>query len=219
MAEAVSESKSGHEETEAATQHDEEEEELVPKKGAPSVVWNFFGFRKSDNEQKAILCKACRATVVAGGGNTSNLFHHLKMKHAKQYYESQKMRGAPAASKTKAAPLVQKSLAESFAKGTPYDKTSRRWREITQAITTHICKDMVPIYVVEKPGFRELLSTLDPRYVMPSRKHFTEVELPRLYGECRSKIEKEPQSVFHFATTTDVAEPHHTALHEPNDPF
>ena len=98
------------------------------------------------------------------------------------------MRGAPAALKTKvaAAPRVQKSLAESFAKGIPYDKKSRWWREITEAITRHICKDMVPIYTVEKPGFRELLSTLDPRYVMPSRKHFTEVELPWRYGECRT---------------------------------
>ena len=114
MAEAESER---HDGTEAARPtHDEEEEELVPKKGATSVVWNFFGFRKSDNEQNVILCKECRATVAAGGGNTSNLFHHLKIKHAKQYYESQKMRGAPAASKTKvaAAPLVQKSLAESY---------------------------------------------------------------------------------------------------------
>ncbi|KAK0153617.1 Zinc finger BED domain-containing protein 1 [Merluccius polli] len=182
MAEAESER---HEETEAARPtHDEEEEELLPKKGATSVVWNFFGFRKADKDQKVILCKVCRGTVAAGGGNTSNLFHHLKIKHAKQYYESQKMRGAPAASKIKVAapPLVQKSLAESFAKGTPYDKKSRRWREITEAITTHICKDMVPIYTVKKPGFRELLSTLDPRYVMPSRKHFTAVELPRLYG-------------------------------------
>ena len=31
---------------------DEMEEELVSKKGATSVVWNFFGIRKSDNEQK-----------------------------------------------------------------------------------------------------------------------------------------------------------------------
>ena len=95
-------------------------------------MWNFFGFRKSNNEQKVILCKECRATV-AGGGNTSNLFHHLKLKRAKQYYESQETHGTPAASKTKvaAAPLISKAPRMT--------KKSRRWREITEAIMTHIC--------------------------------------------------------------------------------
>ena len=139
MVEAASEH---HEETEAARPiHDKEEEELVPKKGATSVVWNFFRFRKSNYKQNVILCKECRATVPAGGGNTTNLFHHLKLKHVKQCYESQKMCGAPAASITKvaAAPLVQKSLAESFAKGTPYDKKSRRWRKRPSQRTYATC--------------------------------------------------------------------------------
>ena len=63
---------------------------------------------------------------------------------------------------------------------------------------------MVPIYTVEKTGFKELVRTLDPRYVIPSRKHFSEVELPRLYGERRGAIEKELRSVLFFATTTDM---------------
>ena len=39
---------------------------------------------------------------------------------------------------------------------------------------------------------------------MPSRKHFSEVELPRLYGECRHKIEEELRSILYYATTTDM---------------
>ena len=44
-----------------------------------------------------------------------------------------------------------------FARGTVYDKTLKRWKEITHAITTHICRDMVPIYTVEKRGFKRIL--------------------------------------------------------------
>ena len=71
-------------------------------------------------------------TVIAGGGNTSNLFYHLKMKHARQYYESQKMCGASIGPKTKAkeAPQSQKSLEESFARGTLYDKVLSYVRQL-----------------------------------------------------------------------------------------
>lgn len=44
------------------------------------------------------------------------------------------------------------TLQEAFARGTPYGKESRRWKEITATVTTYICKDMAPIYTVEKRG-------------------------------------------------------------------
>ncbi|CAM4658701.1 unnamed protein product [Leuciscus chuanchicus] len=109
-----------------------------------------------------------------------------------------------AKTKTMQSPQIQTSLAESFTKGIAYEKSSKRWKEITRAITMYICKDMIPVYTVEKKGFRDLIKTLDPRYVIPSRKHFSEVELPRLYGECRGKLEQELGNVLYFATTTDL---------------
>ena len=45
-----------------ARQH--ETEELLPKPGAVSVVWKFFGFKKDDILQTTIICKCCRAKVV-----------------------------------------------------------------------------------------------------------------------------------------------------------
>lgn len=92
---------------------------LVTKRGATSVIRTWFGLRKSDTEQKTILCKLCHTTVIAGGGNTSNLFYHLKMMHARQYYESQKMCGASSGTKTKAkkAPQIQKSLTKNLKDG------------------------------------------------------------------------------------------------------
>ena len=64
------------------------EETLVPKNGGTSVVWNWFGFKSSDTEQTSTLCKVCRCVVRAKGGNTSNLFHHLKNTHAREYEEA-----------------------------------------------------------------------------------------------------------------------------------
>ncbi|XP_048852654.1 E3 SUMO-protein ligase ZBED1-like [Brienomyrus brachyistius] len=63
---------------------------------------------------------------------------------------------------------------------------------------------MTPVYTVEKSSFQDLVKVLDPRYVMPSRKHFSKVELPRLYNACRAEVEKDVRSVVHYALTTDL---------------
>ena len=41
---------------------------------------------------------------------------------------------------------------------------------------------MQPYYTVERPGFKKMVSKLNPRYKLPSRKHFSQQEIPRLYN-------------------------------------
>lgn len=72
-----------------------EDEEVVPKRGAVSVVWRFFCLQKSDVNQTTIYCKCCGAkAVVGGGGNTSNLPHHLNRKHVMEHQECVRLRSA-----------------------------------------------------------------------------------------------------------------------------
>ncbi|XDV25933.1 hypothetical protein PO909_029757 [Leuciscus waleckii] len=185
---------------EELVEHDTEE--LVPKRGAGSVVWRFFGFQKSDVDQTTILCKCCRAKILAKGGNTSNLLQHLSRKHVLEYQECIKLKsGNTGKAKEKSS---QMSLKDAFAKGTYYDRKSKRWIEITNSITNHIAKDMVPLNTVEKEGFKQMIKTLDPRYEMPSRKYFSQVAIPNLYQKHRAKIETDLATVLHFAATTDM---------------
>lgn len=82
------------------------------------------------------------------------MFHHLKT-HLVQYEECAKLRTPLTPHKdTKPPGTNQRTVAASFTTATPSDKTSRRWREITAAVGIHIAQDMMPINVVEKPGFR-----------------------------------------------------------------
>ena len=49
-------------------------------------MWNFFGVRKDDEKEKATaICKLCRKSILAQGGNTSNLTSHLRNHHQKEY--------------------------------------------------------------------------------------------------------------------------------------
>ncbi|XP_077403110.1 E3 SUMO-protein ligase ZBED1-like isoform X1 [Vanacampus margaritifer] len=177
----------------------EETDELVPKRGAHSVVWRYFGFKKSDYNQKNILCTICFTKVAAGGGNTSNLLHHLSRRHVSEYEQCIKLKFAPFGSAG-----GQQSLQDALARGAPYDRKSRRWIDITNAITLHLAKDMIALNTVEKEGFKQMVRTLDHRYEVPSRKYFSQVAIPNLYQKHKAKLETDLGAVRYFAATTDM---------------
>ncbi len=97
--------------------------ELIPKQ---VVVWKYFGFKRADVAQTTVICKTCLQPVTCKGGNTSNLFSHLKNKHIVQYNQCQKIREetsvAVTSNASKQSKLVQHGIAEALASYTPYDK-------------------------------------------------------------------------------------------------
>ena len=66
---------------------------LVKKKKTKSPVWSYFGLKAnesgivSDADLDRPICRQCYKPVPAKGGNTSNLFWHLRENHAKSYAE------------------------------------------------------------------------------------------------------------------------------------
>ena len=53
-----------------------------------------------------------------------------------------------------------------------YEKTGKRWKELTESVTYFLAKDNQAMYTVEKPGFKKMLKTFDARYKPPGRKYF-----------------------------------------------
>ena len=90
---------------------------LVKKKDTKSVVWNYFGIKADENgvQIPGEESRTCHKTVLCKGGNTTNLFVHLRDGHPALYKEA----------------------------------------------TRH---------------------KLNPRYKLPSRKHFSQQEIPQLYN-------------------------------------
>ncbi|XP_061884799.1 E3 SUMO-protein ligase ZBED1-like [Entelurus aequoreus] len=210
----------------AAGSEVEEDLVLIQKKSSTSVIWDYFGFETSDVHQKQVLCKTCRAKVATSQGNTTNLFRHLKNHHRQLHDECMtKKSGKKSTPSDSAHCSKQTTITASFASITPYEKSSRRHKEITTAITHYIGKDMVSVNTVTKEGFQNLLHTLDRRYKIPSRTYFNQVAIPQLYAECKEKVEREVKNVLYYATTTDMwssrtSEPYLSlTLHYINDDF
>ena len=159
----------------AAPTEEAETAEFVPKKrNNGSIIWRYFGFRASDEEQTEAFCRECKKRVPSKSSSTTNLFNHLQYHHKLQYEECVKLRFAGKPTTTITSKKTQQTtLQTSLPRCLPYEKTSARWVSITESIAFHIAKDMTPIAVVEQPGFIRMVKTLDPRYNLPSRNlHF-----------------------------------------------
>ncbi|XP_076866871.1 E3 SUMO-protein ligase ZBED1-like [Brachyhypopomus gauderio] len=172
-----------------------EREDLIAKRKSTSDIWNYFGYRKDDVDQKQCLCRQCLAVVATTRGNTTNLFDHLK-RHHKALHDQCKARSG--------CYPKQKTVLDAFASVTPYERGSKRQREITDAITFHLAKDMVPMNTVTKEGFKKMIRTLDKRYELPSRTYFSQVGIPQMYEKCKAQVEAELSQVYYYATTTDM---------------
>ena len=67
---------------------------------------------------------------------------------------------------------------------------------------------MMPIYSVEKEGFKKLLHSFDSQYELPSRKYFSKTAIPKLYAKNREIVEEELKSVDYFSATADMWSSH-----------
>ena len=189
------------------------ERQLVSKSGTKSIVWDYCGLElgadgKPVNDRSAI-CRSCRKRVLAKHGNTSNLLAHLQTNHpalhtqvkaamdGKSKQPSRTATPAPAAS---SQPTLQETLTTAQA----YERKGVKWKELTDTVTYFIAKDSLPIYTVEKSGFKHLLRTLDARYQLPSRSYFSRTAIPALYESVRERVKQYLDGVFFISATTDL---------------
>ena len=170
---------------------EEGSDSLVAKSSdCKSPVWTHFGF-EADEEGKpkssdVAVCRLCHKTVSAKGGNTSNLFSHLGVRHPLQHTELKKVSSAASgkageSSKMAKVSLGQMSLLSVLNPTQKYEQKSKKWQKLTDSVTYCLAKDMMPIYSVEKEGFRQLLQSFDPQYELPSCKYFSNTAIPKLY--------------------------------------
>jgi len=99
---------------------------------------------------------------------------------------------------------IQPTVAAVFDNSRKCDSKSKEACDLNEAVARFICADQVPIYTVEKNGFRSLVGKLNSRYNLPSRKHFMEVEIPKIYESTKSTMKQNLACMAYFASTTDI---------------
>ena len=142
---------------------------ITKTKSVKSAVWKYFGYKdEAAMKEETAICRICRKAVSVRGGNTSNLISHLKIHHLLKHEEFQKLNAESQHSTTtrnKTDGKSQVSIVDSIKATQKYDRNSRKWHKLTDAVTSCIGKDMLPVYTVEKEGFANLLKQFDPQYI------------------------------------------------------
>ena len=80
-------------------------------------------------------------------------------------------------------------------------------KKITNWIAEMMAIDSQPFSIVEDAGFLRLIANVCPKYVMPSRKYFSEKIIPDIFSTIRTKLHEEIHSrgdKFPISFTTDI---------------
>ena len=118
-----------------------------------------------EKEQDRPICRSCGKGILAKGSNTTNLFQHLREHHPNIFADlaPSSSRASSKSKSTEAEPTErQATLTETIARSAKYLPNSPQAKELNRAITYHIAKDSVPGFIVERPGFKYMLSKLNP---------------------------------------------------------
>ena len=185
--------------------------QLISKKNTKSLVWNYFGFTPDEDGRPTNCsnpkCKLCFKDVSAKFGNTSNLLKHLRLHHRNEFSEISRAQAAeprPVKSSGKNK-STQPTLQACFEQSRKYSTTSKEHPRLSKAVTNFIVKDVMPIYTVEKDGFRTMVEALNPRYQLPHKDYFSRTAIPELYERTREQLAaKVKNEVQYFSATTDL---------------
>ena len=154
-----------------------------------------------EEEQHQPTCRNCGVGIGAKEGNTSNLFQHLCDHHPELLAS---ISTGTSSSSSESRTMTQRTIKVSLARWTKYHRGSPQAKIMTRAITYYLAKDAMPLYTVEKPGFKHMVSKLDTRYELPLRKFFSSREIPALYLDVRRSVMAELMQVRYYAITTDL---------------
>ena len=172
---------------------------IIPKENTVSPVWTYFGLIAGDDGRtifkETAVCRICKKSVTTKGGNTSNLFSHLKNHHSNKYAElsqtvatnrspSRTSNKQPGSKPSTSVASGQQTIQDAVQKLKSYKRNGKKWEELTDFVTSCICKDMLPINIVEKEGFRQMLKKFDSRHEVPSHKYFSQTAIPNKKEGC-----------------------------------
>ncbi|KAK4322167.1 hypothetical protein Pmani_007078 [Petrolisthes manimaculis] len=187
---------------------------MAPKRARPSPVWDFME-KVSPTLVKCIVCNS----HLSYNKCTSTMMKHLKTKHPIEFNGSYQTTPPQPTGTTisvtdnghgqqgeVAAPEVgiQPTLKDVFSKREVYKDGGHKKQQLDSLVVKMIVKDMQPLSVVEDEGFRELVTGLDPRYTLPSRRDLVRTHLPRLFQLEKQRLHEELASANYIALTTDI---------------
>ena len=83
-------------------------------------------------DENRSICKLCQQPIAVKGGNTSNLFSHLKTHHPKKY--SDLKAGSAVTEASTLEQSDQPTILDALSSVQKYTRGSKRWKQLTEAV-------------------------------------------------------------------------------------
>ena len=106
--------------------------------------------------------------------------------------------------KAEGVALKQETLKSMVEKCRAYSANNSRAKTITYRVAEMICTDLQPFSIVSDVGFEHLLAELELRYVLPSRRQFSEVLIPEIFTNVKQGISELLSLASYVTLTTDI---------------
>ena len=194
---------------------DEPQDTITKQKGEAkdrkktSGIWTYFEIDSSESNKA--ICLTCKEKISWGGSkptkfNTSNLCKHL-MTHKDEYkhfVDDEKKREERTNRKGYGVELQQTTLESIVERCKSYSADHTRAKAITNCVAEMMATDLQPFSIVSDVGFCRLLAEFEPRYVLPSRQHLSEVLIPEIYAKVKRRVSEILSSASYISLTTDI---------------
>lgn len=172
-----------------------------------SEVWQFFDRTNAE----ACTCRVCKFEVKKPKGNTSNLTRHLERHHQREYQEYNRLtklreeEEKQQAQQPKRKQIFQPTLSESFKQATPYASNDAKMQKLNGLLVNTICKEGLPLNIVDSKPLQMFVSALDPRYKLPTRQAMSSDMIPARYEAVkRTVVDHIAKSGSNASFTTDT---------------
>ena len=86
----------------------------------------------------------------------------------------------------------------------PWDINDARSQRVHKRIGNMLAVDCQLLSMVEDIGFKRVLQILEPCYKCPSRKYFTDTNIPKIYTGMKGEVSKLLGGAKHISFTTDI---------------
>ena len=130
-----------------------------------SIVWNYFVEDANQLICQVLVNKKKCGAHLKKNGNTSTMLNHLKSFHPHLELENE-------TNKEKNSETPLKCF---LSNQQVYNETSTKYKELTDGVVDFITHCSEAVSLVDNPWFVKMLAKFDNRYVLPSRRKFTDI--------------------------------------------
>ncbi|XP_067943061.1 E3 SUMO-protein ligase ZBED1-like [Watersipora subatra] len=176
------------------------------------IYKKYFIYPEDITDTFAATCKLCSIEVKATKrAKTSNLKAHLASNHKKEHEElakdlsSLKEVKEPSNTATAIQLYIRIQPSSSFTKSQQkFDKSDQRQITATRLIQDVIVENLLPLSLLESDSFKALVNYWQPRYQIPSRKHFTQKILHQSADDIVQKVKDDFAGVKSVCLTMNI---------------